>query len=94
MSIKWTEKASEDLLSVLNYLKENADEALAEKVANRIVSATGRLERFPLSGRQGLIPTTRELIIPELPYFIVYKVDNAEVDILRVMHTSRLWKSE
>jgi predicted transcriptional regulator/plasmid stabilization system protein ParE len=52
------------------------------------------LEDFPLLGRPGRSPGTRELMISHLPYLVVYSVDAADpqtVVILRVLHGARLW---
>jgi plasmid stabilization system protein ParE len=34
---------------------------------------------------------TRELVIGELPYVIPYRVLGQDLEILRVLHTSRRW---
>jgi plasmid stabilization system protein ParE len=33
------------------------------------------------------VPDTRELVVTDLPYVVVYRVTLAEVQILRVLHT-------
>jgi len=88
--IEWSRTAENEFLAVLAWYIEQDDKALGQKIASRLLGAIGRLTHFPHSGRQGLIPDTRELVIPDLPYFAVYRVTD-KVEILRVMHTSRLW---
>jgi hypothetical protein len=41
-------------------------------VVDRIYRAVGRLERFPDSEREGTISSTREIVVPGLPYIVVY----------------------
>jgi plasmid stabilization system protein ParE len=57
---------------------------------------TDKLEDFPRIGRRGEAEGTHELVLPSLPYRLVYEVDDGkkEVRILRVMHTSRRWPEE
>jgi toxin ParE1/3/4 len=45
------------------------------------------LELFPYSGRQGIIPGTYELVVPKLPYIVVYRVAE-HVEIVSIFHTS------
>jgi toxin ParE1/3/4 len=39
----------------------------------------------------GRIAGTRELVVPPLPYIIVYQVKSSAVHILRVYHGARNW---
>ena len=90
MLIEWTQAAEDDLVEALVWYIEQADKETGQRIVARLFAAADRLERFPHSGRQGLLPKTRELVVPNLPYFLVYKVTD-KVEVLRVMHTSRLW---
>jgi plasmid stabilization system protein ParE len=46
---------------------------------------------MPHRGRAGRLFGTRELIHPELPYIVVYRVARESVEVLRVLHTSIRW---
>ena len=92
MLIKWTASAEEDLTQALSYLLEQGEEQAAQTMASRLLHAIDRLAIFPHSGRPGHLPDSRELIVPDLPYFAVYTVGKENVTILRVIHTSRLWR--
>ena len=48
-----------------------------------------RLLDFPESGRVGQVPGTREMIVADLPYIVLYRVSGDVVEILRVLHTSQ-----
>jgi addiction module RelE/StbE family toxin len=61
----------------------------AERATQRIETAVERLADFPLSGRAGSVAGTREVVVTGLPYIIVYRVMDSEVQILRVYHSSR-----
>ena len=55
-------------------------------VTNRLLRAVDRLEQFPESGRPGRAPGTREVVMPNLPYIVVYTHDDTGVDIIAVFH--------
>jgi toxin ParE1/3/4 len=42
-------------------------------------------------GRPGRVPATRELLIPQTPYIIPYRVQQGTIQILRVYHGARRW---
>jgi toxin ParE1/3/4 len=65
--------------------------ASASLALARIRKAINRLELFPNSGRQGLVEGTRELIVPRLPYRVVYQIMRDQVVIERILHTSQQW---
>ena len=85
MRITWQLSAVSDLATIRDYIaQENA--ASGHAVANRVLRAVDRLERFPESGRPGRASGTREVVVPNLPYIIVYTHDDTGVDIIAVFH--------
>ncbi len=85
---KWTKKALQDLDSEVEYIAKDNPQA-AQKVTTLIRSSVNLLETMPNMGRLGKKEGTRELIIPNLPYFVRYKVKEETNQILNVFHTSR-----
>jgi addiction module RelE/StbE family toxin len=85
MKIKWTVPALRDLAEIREHIGRDSA-IVAADIATRILNSTERLQEFPDSGKEGLVPTTRELIIPGLPYTLVYRVTAEEIQILRVWH--------
>jgi len=46
---------------------------------------------MPYRGRYGRLDNTRELVIPRLPYIIVYQVLEERLVILNVLHGAWRW---
>ncbi len=90
-SINWTESAYEDLTNLLSYFQNQGEPDVGKMLVAKIYKATGTLRTFPHAGRVGLLKDMRELVIPHIPYFLVYQVQQNAVNVLRVMHTSKLW---
>jgi toxin ParE1/3/4 len=90
MNVVWLREASCALDAHYDYLAARNPKA-ARLVFTRIVATAKRLRQFPQSGRPGQLEGTRELVVPGFPYVIVYRVDAAAVEILRVFHTSQDW---
>jgi toxin ParE1/3/4 len=90
MKIVWLREASLGLDYHYDYLAARNPKA-ATYVFKRIVESSKRLGRFPQSGRPGQCDGTRELVVPGVPYILVYRVSDTTVEILRVFHTSSDW---
>jgi toxin ParE1/3/4 len=90
MQVVWLKPAVIDLHRVREYIRRENPSA-AEKTGARIEAAVDSLARFPDVGHPGEINGTRELVIPRLPYFVVYRVKGDSVQILRVMHGKQKW---
>jgi plasmid stabilization system protein ParE len=90
MRVRWTLEALKDLDEALGYIAME-DANTAKDIAIAIKAAAKSLARLPNRGRPGFIEGTRELLVPNLPYFIVFLVHNEQVEILRLMHFSRKW---
>ena len=90
MKIVWLRDASIALDREYEYIfRQNP--AAAKRVFERIIASTRRLSEFPESGRYGQVAGTRELVVPGLPYIVVYRIIASNVEILRVFHTARNW---
>ena len=87
MHTRWTRQASKNLESILEYIA--ADNPLA---ATDALLKIERLEDFPLMGRTGILPMTRELVIHE-NYIVHYRVRDENIEILRVLHAKRKFPS-
>ncbi len=70
MNVHFTRSAQADIAEIHSYItRENP--AAAVSVVASVEHATDRLSTFPLSGRTGAVETTRELVVPRLPFIVV-----------------------
>src|SRR5215471_5081681 len=82
--------AERDLAALVDFIADDNPSA-ALQVFDTIWQSVNRLADFPQLGRKGRVERTRELVVPGLPYIIVYALTEQEVWILAVLHTSRKW---
>jgi toxin ParE1/3/4 len=88
MKIKWLRQALRNLEQAHSYIFKDDPEA-ARQLILRIQSVVNQLAEFPLMGRVGRVEGTRELVISNTSYLIIYRVTEESVEILRVLHTAR-----
>ncbi|MBP9718930.1 MAG: type II toxin-antitoxin system RelE/ParE family toxin [Candidatus Levybacteria bacterium] len=91
MKIVWLLSAQQDLESLTDYIVEDNPRTALE-IFTIIKHTIEKLAIFPFAGREGRVENTRELVIPQLPYIVVYQTVK-EIRILAVLHTSRKWPS-
>ena len=94
LKLIWTEQALSDLEEIEAFIAIDNPRA-ATRVAKQVYRDALVLRRNPYLGRIGQIAGTRELIIHDLPYLLVYEVHSQRVAqhvrILAVFHTARAW---
>jgi toxin ParE1/3/4 len=88
MRTVWTDPARRDLVSLVSYVAERNPDA-GRKVHASIRRSVEGLSEFPNRGRPGRIEGTRELVVVGTPYIVVYRIREATVRILRVLHDAR-----
>lgn len=88
MAIVWRDRATRDLEGILTYIAADNPPAAAN-VVRRLQSAIAGLVQFPRRGRKGVYPGTLELVITGLPYVVVYRLREDDVEILAVPHAAQ-----
>ena len=89
--IQWTEQAIRQLDRAHDYIALSNNEKVAERIVVAIVRSVERLTAFPMSGRTGRVPGTRELVIPNTPFIVAYTVEKARIVVLAVYHGAQRW---
>ena len=90
MRIRWLRRALLDLDAAEAYIAHD-DPRAAASVILRIVRAVTLLKEQPGIGRAGRVSGTKELVVPNTPYIVPYRVKDDNIQILRVYHTARKW---
>jgi toxin ParE1/3/4 len=85
--------AAENLFRVFEYIRPDNPTA-AERVVRTIYESAGSLESFPFRGRVGRVDGTRELVLPSLPFVIVYRVLEDAIEVAAVIHGAQRWPPE
>ena len=85
MRLRWTPSAANDLESIYTYLSEHLP-GLTQSTVRLVYDATRSLRHFPKRGRPGEEPGTLELVLPRLPYIIVYRITSDVIEIIRIFH--------
>lgn len=93
MLVKWSKSALADYKAIIQYIQAD-DPPTADSIARRIWDATKTLESFPYAGRSGKRHGTRELIVPKLPYIVIYRVEDEFVHVLRLFDSRQNWISQ
>jgi addiction module RelE/StbE family toxin len=94
LRLRWTKLAERDLNRIAEYIGQDSPAAAARVVLELIDQTETSLSSHSAIGRPGRIIGTRELVIGSLPYVIPYRVRDGDIEILRVLHTSRRWPSD
>lgn len=90
LPIEWTESASEDMDGIADYLLgESLPFDTVEDYVKRIYNAPEHLTTLPGAGKPGRVFNSREWLVKDTPYALIYRVLPDRVQILRVMHSSR-----
>jgi len=90
MRLRWTVAAADDLERIADYLFEKTPKN-AGQLIRKIFNAPSALKSFPNRGRPGKKPGTRELLVPSLPWILVYQVTGDVVSIVRILHGAQDW---
>ncbi len=90
MEVRWSPQAFEDLELIFRRIQKDNPRA-AHEVIKTLYDGCTALESFPNRGRIGRMKGRRELIIPPLPYVVVYQVKAEAVEISRIYHAAQDW---
>ncbi len=91
MLLRWTTAAVEDLTRICDYTEASFGPGRARRTAIAIYRAATTLGQSPNLGRKGRVPNTRELVIQDLPFVILYRLDPDSIEIVRILHGAQQW---
>ena len=89
--IEWTEQEIRQLDQAHDHIALSNSEEVATRITMQVVTSVQQLGAFPMSGRAGRVPGTRELVISNAPFIAAYAIEKARIVILAVYHGARHW---
>jgi toxin ParE1/3/4 len=92
MRLRYKQRALRHIEAIHGYVAKH-DPIAAARVVRRIEHSISRLVILPRSGRPGVVAGTRILVVPGLPYVVIYRAREEEVDVVAVLHTARRRRS-
>ncbi len=93
MRLIFDDRALADLEEIYNWIAQDNRQS-AKAVVERVYASIELLASFPYMGRLGRDESTREWVVPRLPYIVVYEVHEQrdEVIIAAVFHGAQDWE--
>jgi toxin ParE1/3/4 len=90
MKLRFTPRATQDLLDIADYIRERNPNA-SLRVRAAILDSLQDLVLFPEAGRRQTIEDVRKFIIRRYSYLIYYVLDRSvdEIVILTIQHSAR-----
>ena len=90
MKVVWSRRAIRHLVSLRDFIAKDSEQNAA-LVARRILDAIELLQTQPDMGRPGRVIGTRELVVPNTPYIIPYRVRQGRLELVAVLHGHQQW---
>jgi plasmid stabilization system protein ParE len=88
MRVRFTRPAIAELHQIYVYVSQH-NPIEASRLVARLIERARSLGDFPYEGRATDEPNARVIVLPQLRYFIFYTIENNEVHITHIRHTSR-----
>ena len=90
MKVVWSRRAIRHLVSLGEFIAKDSEQN-AGLVAERILSSVDVLRAHPEIGRPGRASGTRELVVPDTPFIIPYRVKENRLELIAVLHGRQKW---
>jgi toxin ParE1/3/4 len=88
MRLRYSAKARRQIRAIGDYIAQD-NPAAAKRVVARLQGVIRLLAKFPRIGHVGRAAGTKEWVLSDLPYRVVYEIAEDEVTILNVYHTAQ-----
>ena len=90
MKVVWSRRAIRHLVSLREFIARDSEQNAA-LVAERILSSVDILRAHPEMGKPGRTSGTRELVVPDTPFIIPYRVKENRLELIAVLHGRQKW---
>ena len=93
MNVVWSRRAIRNLVALREYIAKDSEQNAA-LMAGRILKAVHLLQTRPEMGRPGRVVGTRELVVPDTPYILPYRVRRGRLELIAVFHGRQKWPAK
>ena len=93
MTIVWSPRAIEHLTRLRSYIEHDNPKA-ASRIAGTLLGAVEHLAELPHLGRTGRVTGTREMVVPDTPYVIAYRLRGDRLEVVAVFHARQKWPKQ
>jgi len=93
MKVVWSRRAVQHLVSLRKFIAKDSEQNAAV-VARRILESIDLLQLHPEMGTPGRVLGTRELVIPDTPFIVPYRVRRDRLELIAVFHGHQKWPSK
>lgn len=93
MNVVCSRRAIRNLIQLRKHIEKHFEENAA-LVAAHILKSVDLLQSHPEIGRPGRVVGTRELIVPDTPYVIPYRVRRERLELIAVFHGHQKWPAK
>jgi len=90
MRLRYTPHARGQLEHIAEYIAER-DPVASMRVGAQIHKTALFLTEFPLLGHESELSGTREIVVPRIPYVILYRIkkDKETIEVIGIYHTAQ-----
>jgi toxin ParE1/3/4 len=88
MKVRFTRPALDDLARIYAYISSD-NPAAASRVIRRLIDRALAIAQAPYQGREIDEPNGRVVVMPRFRYFIFYAIEDEDIHINHIRHTSR-----
>ncbi len=88
--VRWRSMALTDRERIAEYIADNGSPIAARKLDTEFVAKAQVAAQRPKLYRAGRVSGTREMVVRP-NYIMVYRIDDAGVTVLRVLHAAQQW---
>jgi toxin ParE1/3/4 len=88
VKVRYLQRAVADLIRIEAHIRAESPRGAA-RVGARIRKRAGDLAQFPFQGTRSRRHGVFQLYVAKTPYILIYRLENDEVQIITVVHTSQ-----
>ena len=90
MRLRFTPRATQDLIEIADYFKER-NPAASSRVRTAILNSLQSLTLFPEGGRRQTVNDVRKLVTRQYRYIVYYSIERAaeEIIVITIQHPAR-----